>query len=86
MKVIRCLGLASGELQDDGKYLESYDPEAFDGRGLIQWTEDKSKAMQLTVEGAYDLYNTVPSCHPVRLTDGKPNKPLTAFHIQIEEA
>jgi hypothetical protein len=86
MKVIRCMGHATGDIQDEGKYLESYDPEAHDGRGEVKWTEDKSKAMQLTIEGAYDLYNTVPSNHPIRLTDGKPNKPLTAYHIQIEEA
>jgi hypothetical protein len=86
MKVIVSEGLADGRPMHNGEYLEFYDPEAFDGRGSILWTEDKSKAMQFTIEGAFELYNAVPRCHPIRLTDGKPNKPLTAYTIRIEEA
>lgn len=70
----------------DGMYLESFDPEANEGRGHIQGTPLLCRAMQFDSKAeAVALWLTVPKCRPVRESDGRPNKPLTAFHMSIEE-
>lgn len=36
--VIRCVGRPEGGLAPVGLYLRSYDPDAFEGRGMADWT------------------------------------------------
>lgn len=85
MKVIISRGLADGRPMHNGKYLERYDPEGENGMGTFAWTADKSKAMAFgDVMDIFKLYQTVPQCRPFR-DDGKPNKPLTSFNIEIVE-
>jgi hypothetical protein len=64
-------------------YLRSFDPEGHDGRGEVHWTSNLKQALLLRRVEAMQLYLRVPANHPVRLTDGRPNRPLTAFHIEI---
>ncbi len=50
------------------------------------WTSDKTKAVVFEgVVEAFTLWSAVPTARP-RRRDGKPNKPLTAFTISIEDA
>lgn len=64
-------------------FLLAYDPEAHDGRGHVELTLDRTKArvFQSAVE-FWSTYHAVPKCHPVRASDGRPNRPLTAFHAE----
>jgi len=70
-----------------GPYLRSYDPEADDGRGTWKWTGNKKLARVFANEmEAMECWRAVPKCHPVRETDGKPNRPLTQFNVTFEAA
>jgi hypothetical protein len=87
MKVIKSEGLANGTPHAVGQYLKSYDVEAHGGRGEIVWTSRVEEAMRFDGNrDAFECWKRVPECHPVRLSDGKPNRPLTAFTITIEDA
>ena len=68
----------------DGRYLKSYDPEAHNGFGAEEWTADPAQAMVFDgVREALECWRAVPANHPVRLSDGKPNRPLTAVTITL---
>jgi hypothetical protein len=83
MKVIISLGLADGRPMNNGEYLKAFDPEALDGMGSFVWTKDKQNALHFDdAADAFILWNTVPKCRPTR-SDGRPNKPLTAFSVEI---
>lgn len=85
MKVIRCLGSPNDGPSPEGLFLKTYNPEAFDGLGDSSWTADCRKAMKFE-DGvaAIKCYLQVPSNRPIR-EDGKPNRPLTALSIVIED-
>ncbi len=70
--VMICYGPASMPyLVIDGEYLESYDPEAFGGRGDAKFTTDISRAMTFpSLFEAMELWRTVPKSRPCR-QDGK---------------
>lgn len=87
--VIVCVGLAgrsfthAGKPPPKGQYLESYDPEAHRGLGLATWTRDLTKAMKFQDKvAAFQCWTTVPKNRAIR-ADGAPNKPLTAFSIEV---
>ena len=74
----------------DGGYLLHYDPEAhkpdgsYDG-GLLETTKDPAQAQQFSdIMEALEAWRTGPTCpcHALRC-DGKPNRPLTAFTIEV---
>jgi hypothetical protein len=82
------VGLASGEPTPglDGTYLKSYTPDGHGGRGDLVVTPHRHAAKRYT--NAVDARNEwarVSSTHP-RRPDGKPNRPLSAFTITIEDA
>jgi len=87
MTVIRIIQPAYGGPSDlDGMYLKTYDPDARNGRGLVTGTHDRDKAMHFPdAAAALACLRQVPRLLPVR-PDGKPNRPLTAFHIEIENS
>jgi hypothetical protein len=67
-------------------WLKSYDPEAHDGRGTVEFTDDASEAMTFPdVQTAHACYYQIPKAKPVR-DDGPPNRPLTAYSIEITDA
>jgi hypothetical protein len=83
-RVMGLFGTPFGPTKDDGKYLKSFDPEAHDGRGAIVLTDDAALAMRFEEPlEAFRLYQSVPKCHPIRKTDGRPNRPLTAYHWEF---
>lgn len=82
MILMRCLGLANGRRGPAGQFLESYDQYT----GFSHWTTNKSKAMSFsTVETGWEMWRSVLTSDPVRPWDGKPNRPLTAFSVEIGE-
>lgn len=68
-----------------GPYLENFDPEFAQGRGFASWTKDvmKAKLFQGKAE-AWEFWKTQSKTRPLR-EDGKPNRPLTAFSVSLEE-
>jgi len=91
MMVIQCVGMPGWwvkghPFQGDvtGWYLKSYDPGAESGAGW-EWTADKADAQVFdSTKQAFECWTAVNPLMPFRPTDGKPNKPLTAFSITLE--
>ena len=82
---IRLVGPASGPIMLDGPpiWLAVYDIEADNGRGRIVTTHDRSLALPFpNFAAAMDCVRSVPICHPLR-SDGKANRPLTAYHVEL---
>jgi len=85
--VMKCIGFAAGhECPALGQYLKSYDPDGDALTGLSVWTWDVNEAIHFADAGAaFACWNQVRKSDPVRLYDGKPNKPLTAMSITVEK-
>jgi hypothetical protein len=86
MKIIQVLGLASGvPTKFDGTYLRDFDFEGGDGRGVLFATENWTEAKLFPdfMDAMY-FWRTVSTTVPERM-DGKPNRPFTAFTIEIKE-
>lgn len=85
--VIRCLGTAGIQMHGpspEGLLLKSYDPEGHHGLGDADWTADLTEAMRFPDhKAAAECWRQVPRNRPYR-PDGKPNRPLTAYHVTIE--
>lgn len=65
-------------------YLKSFDIEAFDGRGEANFTNNINEAYKFaSVREAMATWITQSKVRPLR-DDGRPNKPLTAFHATFE--
>lgn len=87
--VLRILAVSNGEGQHlpltEPVYLKSYDIEAHDGRGSAEWTRNRNDAMKfVSLNHAAGAWNTQSKIRPLR-PDGKPNKPLTSFTVEVEE-
>lgn len=88
--VVRCLGLAgrvevvkSDGRSPVGEYLAAFDAEAHGGRGEATFTRELAGAMVFPdVAAAWRFIGTRPHARPTR-PDGKPNRPLMAFTLQI---
>jgi len=82
--VFRIIGLATGQPSEmDGQFLKSYDPEAFDGRGEATGTNKLREALRVeNIGAALELLRRQPVARPLR-ADGLPNRPITAFTIEI---
>jgi hypothetical protein len=69
-----------------GQYLQSYDPEAHDGRGDCEWTTSRADAVVYPdFVAAFEAWRQVSKSRPLR-EDGLPNRPLTSFHVTFEPA
>lgn len=65
-------------------WLKTYDPDfGDDGRGFFECVEnrDEAKVFQ-SLEEAHAYWTQVPKVMPTR-PDGKPNRPLTAFTVEV---
>lgn len=84
--VIRAVAFADGEACPiAGQFVKSMDVDAYNGRGLVDYTEDASRAKQFeTFEAAFAFWQTQSTVRPLR-RDGKPNRPLTATTCAIEK-
>lgn len=81
---IKCVALNSGlEAGPAGQWLKSYDPDGMGGRGHAVWTADPSEAMTfLDVGAAVKCWQQQSEKAPTR-DDGRPNKPLTAYTVEV---
>jgi hypothetical protein len=79
--VIRCVGLATNPWQGPrGQFLMTYHPS-----GFSEWTSDVQRAMTFESHGAaIALYRSTHPTQPTR-EDGRPNRPLTAFTVEVVE-
>jgi hypothetical protein len=78
-------GHVSAPSRFEGSYVSAFDPEAHDGRGSMSATFDKSEAKKFdNAADAMEFYRQQSKTHPIRETDGKPNRPLTAYTVSIE--
>jgi hypothetical protein len=69
---------------DAGRLLASYDPDYENGRGLVGSTDDPAEAMLFPdMVSAWNEWKRPSTVHPIRLTDGKPNRPMSAFTITV---
>lgn len=86
--VIRIIGLAGVAIHGTGTptgWVKKYQPEAFGGLGYLEVTNDLDKALKLdSFTQAMRLINRVPRNRPER-ADGKPNKPITTYHLEIQK-
>lgn len=74
-------GEADGR-QDVG-YVARYDPEAHGGRGDVSLTSNVDDAITFRdLETAVKFWQSVPTNRPTR-PDGRPNRPLTAFSVEV---
>jgi hypothetical protein len=84
--VMKCAGIAGPfHCADVGRYLKWCDFEALNGRGLALFTDDVDKAMKFTSKfEALVFWRTQSKTMPYRF-DGKPNRPLTAYHMEVTD-
>lgn len=66
-----------------GWYLASYDADGNEGWGEAIWTDNPAEAIAFATATEARACWTEQSClRPLR-TDGQPNRPLTAFSVQL---
>lgn len=85
MFVIQFVALALGGRSNIkvGDYLMRADPDAFEGRGLAEWTSNLADAMKFdSFAAATEVWKAQSTKQPLR-RDGKPNRPLTAYTVEI---
>lgn len=84
--VIKCRGFAGGFVCEFiGHYLKTNNFEAGGGRGASTFTPFIEEAMKFPDKSAAFQYWMTPSKTVPLRPDGKANRPLTAYHITIEE-
>lgn len=82
--VIKIIGLADGRASGfEGQYVKSCDVDALDGRGAVLATSDPTDAMVFAHVGEAHAYWMRESTVVPRRPDGKPNRPLTGYTIEI---
>jgi hypothetical protein len=85
--VIRALGFADSDTPcpHADQWLKSFDHDAYDGRGYGVFTDKILRAKRFASKAdALAFWNTQSTVQPWR-PDGRPNKPLTALSVEIEE-
>lgn len=82
--VIKIIGLVDGRPSPyEGQYLKSCDVDGRDGRGAIFTTSDPADAMVFEHVGEAHAYWMRESTVVPRRPDGKPNRPLTGYSIEM---
>lgn len=90
-KIIRIIGAMGIVHRQDpdaqpGQWIRSFDPDAYDGRGDLATTEDPALALRFPdAVTAWRFWRQQSTVRPLR-PDGKPNRPLTALSIMVEDA
>jgi hypothetical protein len=84
--LIRAIGFANGSIcPHAGEWLQAFDHEAFNGQGHGQFTGDVDKAMRFDTKAEAMIFWRQQSRSKPWRPDGKPNRPLTALTVEIEE-
>ena len=87
MKVIKINGLVNGpDTEHDGRFLVFYDPRRPEGQWTItlRTSADITKAQKFAT--AAEAWTCWQESIGIRKHDGQPDRPLTAFTIEILEA
>jgi hypothetical protein len=83
LSIMRIIGRIDGEPTPyDNRYVLTYDASGAGGPEL-EVTDNPALALRLPAAEMWDLWKSVDRNHPVRPWDGKPNRPLTAYTIQV---
>lgn len=83
--ILRIIGLTTGKPTPlDGKYVVAYDPSGQLVSGIVV-TDDPALAYRAPAATLLELWRAVDPNQPVR-SDGKANRPLTAFTVQTVPA
>lgn len=70
---------------DPPEWVTEYDPNAHGGLGQSDTSTDKAKALRFPTAGeAFAFWRQQSTVKPLR-DDGRPNRPLTALTVSIEE-
>lgn len=81
--VIRLLAGSEFAISGPPCFLAGWDVEAHDGRGTADATHDPDQAHQFATGGeALAAWRTQSTVRPLR-DDGKPNRPLSGFTIEV---
>lgn len=82
--VMRILGNADGSpCLIGGLLVRDFDPDAYDGRGDVEVTADVDVARKFpNHEVAIIFWRQASNVMPLR-DDGKPNRPLTAYTVEM---
>jgi len=81
---IRVHGIAGVVDLVDPLWLARYDPNAYDGRGDFDLSPRENEALIFPdFPSARDFAFQQPANHPFRKSDGKPNRPLSAFDLEF---
>lgn len=85
--VMQILGLADGrQTPFDGEFVKDYDPNGEGGTGSLVTTPEKAEALKFPdATEAMQTWKLQSDLVPLR-PDGKPNRPLTAFTVEIADA
>lgn len=79
MRVMRIVGLATGDPSPfDGEYVVAYDHDT----RKLDTTPNVADATLFTIDAATEMWTMVDPKEP-RRADGKPNRPLTAFTVEM---
>jgi hypothetical protein len=84
---IKILGIGPALIpcEHSSRFVSIYDPDAAGGTGLIESTDDPAEALRFENKADAIMFSRQASTvRPTRL-DGKPNRPLTAYTVIIEE-
>ena len=83
--LIRLVARADGKAHPlDGLWLKSFDPDGCKGHGEVTGTKRRADAMRFTdMPAAMKFWRKTSTVLPMR-PDGQPNRPLTAFTIEVE--
>lgn len=87
MKIIRIVGLVDGRTTGaEGGYIVRCDVEARGGRGALEVTQDPARALHFPdATWALRFVRRQSKTRPLR-PDGQPNRPLTAYTVEIMDA
>jgi hypothetical protein len=83
-RTLKIVGLANGQpSQYDGQYIVRCEPVGEPGSAVLDTTTDIQKARRFNgIVEATEYWQQADPRMPVR-PDGKPNRPLTAFSVEI---
>lgn len=84
--ILRAVAHANGTpCPVSGQYLSGFDDSKFDGIGLARWTRERDVAKRFaTHAAAFAFWQQQSDARPLR-SDGRPNRPLTAYTVEILE-
>lgn len=82
--IIQLMGVApNGRPPPRPTWVKDVDFDGMGGRGTIIMTQNKAEAKRFDGPAeAFEYYRTQSKVVPIR-PDGHPNRPLTAYHVQI---